>query len=69
MNSGTVIGPIDDVRALITATMAEIEEIYDENYEWKNSDQFYITNIWGRQEQVFRGEETFSNSTNETNLS
>lgn len=50
LNSGTVIGPIDDVRALIAATMAEIKETYDEEYQWKESDQFYISNIWGRQE-------------------
>lgn len=50
LNSGTVIGPVSDVRDLITATMAEIKETYDEEYRWKESDQFYISNIWGRQE-------------------
>lgn len=50
LNSGTVIGPTEHVRALVNATMAEIDATYDEDYQWKDSDQFYIANIWGRQE-------------------
>lgn len=50
LNSGTVIGPIDDMRALITATMEEINASYTTEYEFSESDQYYISNIWGRQE-------------------
>jgi hypothetical protein len=50
LNSGTVIGPIDDMRKFIDATMAEIEHTYDAGYEFKESDQYYVANVWGRQE-------------------
>jgi hypothetical protein len=50
LNSGTVIGPVSDVRDLIDATILEIEATYDANFKNSESDQFYIANIWGRQE-------------------
>ncbi|KAI9171831.1 hypothetical protein HJFPF1_01322 [Paramyrothecium foliicola] len=50
LNSGTLIGPVDDVRALIDATMEEIEATYDPDYVHSESDQFYLANVWGRQE-------------------
>ena len=50
LNSGTVMGPINDMKTLIAATMAEIEATYNAEYEFKESDQYYISNIWGRQE-------------------
>lgn len=57
LNSGTVMGPIDDMRTLIKATMEEIKATYDTEYEFKESDQYYISNIWGRQE-YYRSLET-----------
>lgn len=50
LNSGTVIGPVGDMKALIAATMEEINATYNTEYEFKESDQYYISNIWGRQE-------------------
>jgi hypothetical protein len=50
LNSGTVIGPIADVRTLIDGTMEEIEQTYDTSFQFSDSDQFYIANVWGRQE-------------------
>lgn len=50
LNSGTIIGPIGDFRKFITATMEEIKTTYDAAYEFKESDQYYMANIWGRQE-------------------
>lgn len=50
LNSGTVIGPVDDVRKLINATMDEIAATHDPEYELSESDQYYIANVWSRQE-------------------
>lgn len=50
LNSGTVIGPVDDVRALVAATLEEINATYSTEYYYSESDQYYISNIWGRQE-------------------
>ncbi|POR32251.1 Uncharacterized protein TPAR_07551 [Tolypocladium paradoxum] len=50
LNSGTVIGPINDMRRLIDATMDEIAATHDAEYEFRESDQYYIANVWGRQE-------------------
>ncbi|OAQ99034.1 hypothetical protein LLEC1_02508, partial [Akanthomyces lecanii] len=50
LNSGTVIGPVGDMRTYINATMAEIARTYDANFENRESDQYYLANVWGRQE-------------------
>lgn len=50
LNSGTVIGRIDDMRTLINATLGEVEGTYNPEYQFKESDQFYVSNLWGRQE-------------------
>lgn len=50
LNSGTVIGPVGDVRRLIDAAMNEINATYDEAFEFRNSDQYYLSNVWARQE-------------------
>ncbi|KAI6783125.1 uncharacterized protein J7T54_000627 [Emericellopsis cladophorae] len=50
LNSGTVIARIDDLRKLMRATLDEIKDTYDEEYEFRESDQYYVANIWGRQE-------------------
>ncbi|OAA44675.1 hypothetical protein BBO_04158 [Beauveria brongniartii RCEF 3172] len=50
LNSGTVIGPVGDLRTYINVTMAEISRTYDTNFENSESDQYYLANVWGRQE-------------------
>lgn len=50
LNSGTVIGPVGDVKRLIDATMDEIQATYDETFELRDSDQYYVSNVWARQE-------------------
>lgn len=50
LNSGTVLGPVGDMRRLIDTTMDEIKATYDESFELRDSDQYYISNVWARQE-------------------
>lgn len=50
LNSGTVLGPVGDLRRYITATMGEIRRTYDVNFENRESDQYYLSNVWARQE-------------------
>ncbi|KEY75260.1 hypothetical protein S7711_07614 [Stachybotrys chartarum IBT 7711] len=50
LNSGTVIGPTADMRRLVDATMDEIEATYDAEFPQSESDQYYLSNVWGRQE-------------------
>ncbi|EQL02891.1 hypothetical protein OCS_01391 [Ophiocordyceps sinensis CO18] len=50
LNSGTVLGPVGDMRRLIDITMDEIKATYDESFELRDSDQYYISNVWARQE-------------------
>ncbi|PHH71317.1 hypothetical protein CDD82_6589 [Ophiocordyceps australis] len=50
LNSGTVMGPVGDIRRVLAATMAEIANTYDANFELRESDQYYISNVWARQE-------------------
>ncbi|KAL6891947.1 hypothetical protein GGI43DRAFT_205018 [Trichoderma evansii] len=50
LNSGTLMGPIGDLRSYIAATMDEIRATYDPQYEFRESDQYYMANVWGRQE-------------------
>ncbi|ATY63180.1 hypothetical protein A9K55_008440 [Cordyceps militaris] len=50
LNSGTVIGPVGDMRRYINVTMAEIARTYNAQFENSESDQYYLANVWGRQE-------------------
>ena len=50
LNSGTLIGPVRDMRDMFNATMQKVLETFDEKYEYKNSDQYYFQNVWGEQE-------------------
>lgn len=50
LNSGTVLAPVGDLRTYINITMAEIARTYDPEFENKESDQFYLANVWARQE-------------------
>ncbi|KAK5992883.1 hypothetical protein PT974_06305 [Cladobotryum mycophilum] len=50
LNSGTVMAPIGDMKRYLAATMDEIRATHDPEYEFKESDQYYLSNVWGRQE-------------------
>lgn len=50
LNSGTLMGPAADMREYVAATLYEILNSYDEKYAHSESDQFYLANVWGRQE-------------------
>lgn len=50
LNSGTLIGPAGHMRAYISATMYEIMNSWNPDNMYKDSDQFYLANVWGRQE-------------------
>lgn len=50
LNSGTVMAPVSDLRELIHDTMAEINATYDKKFSAREADQYYLSNIWGRQE-------------------
>ncbi|KAL3952542.1 hypothetical protein ACCO45_012485 [Purpureocillium lilacinum] len=49
-NSGSVIGPIGDLRDFINAGIAEMEATFDPKFEYHNSDQVYLARLFGRQE-------------------
>ncbi|KAK2606407.1 hypothetical protein QQS21_003226 [Conoideocrella luteorostrata] len=50
LNSGTVIGPIRDIRRVVDVTIEEIGATYDTEFWQSDSDQYYLSNVWGRQE-------------------
>lgn len=50
LNSGTLMGPVKDMREMFNATMKKVQETFDENYRGKDSDQNYFQNLWGEQE-------------------
>jgi hypothetical protein len=50
LNSGTIMGPAKDMRAMFSATMEVLRRKFDEDYEFRNSDQFYFQEMWTEQE-------------------
>jgi hypothetical protein len=50
LNSGTIMGPASDMRALFQATKNKIDTTYDENNEQRNSDQMYLSDTWAEQD-------------------
>ncbi|KAJ5693453.1 hypothetical protein N7462_002876 [Penicillium macrosclerotiorum] len=50
LNSGTIMGPAKDMRKLFAATLDRIAETYDPNHQFSDSDQMYMSDIWGVQE-------------------
>lgn len=50
LNSGTVMGPLGDLRELMDAVLEYIKAVYDEDFKYKNSDQYYISSMYARQE-------------------
>lgn len=56
LNSGSVIGPLGDLRKFMDAAVAEMEETYDLQFKYRDSDQIYIARLFGQQE-VTRAEQ------------
>ncbi|RSL82818.1 hypothetical protein CEP51_004920 [Fusarium floridanum] len=50
LNSGTVIGPLGDLSTFIEAALSAIEDNWDQDYFFRDSDQFYISSLYARQE-------------------
>ncbi|KAM0338120.1 hypothetical protein ACHAPU_011448 [Fusarium lateritium] len=50
LNSGTVIGPLGDLRKFIDATLSLIEDDWNQDFLFRDSDQFYIAALYARQE-------------------
>ena len=50
LNSGTIMGPVGDMRELFAATLKRIKDTYDPTHEFSDSDQRYMSDIWGEQE-------------------
>lgn len=52
LNSGTIMGPVKDIRDLFRATMNTIELEFDEDFDYRTSDQHYLSMVWGEQERA-----------------
>ena len=50
LNSGTIMGPARDMRAMFAATMNIVHRKYDEEFQFHNSDQYYFQEMWAEQE-------------------
>ncbi|KAM0192739.1 hypothetical protein ACHAPQ_008215 [Fusarium lateritium] len=50
LNSGTVIGPLGDLRNFIDAALSLIEDDWNQDFLFRDSDQFYIAALYARQE-------------------
>ncbi|KAF5005458.1 hypothetical protein FDECE_8123 [Fusarium decemcellulare] len=50
LNSGTVIGPLADLHTFIDAAISLIEDNWDHDYFFRDSDQYYISTLYARQE-------------------
>ncbi|KAG5929488.1 hypothetical protein E4U42_005753 [Claviceps africana] len=50
LNSGTIIGPVSDLSKVIDASIHEINVTYSQDYWQRDSDQYYLANLFGRQE-------------------
>ncbi|KAF5662212.1 hypothetical protein FHETE_8102 [Fusarium heterosporum] len=49
-NSGSVIGPLGDLRNFIDAGIESLETTFDPNFKYKTSDQIYLARMYARQE-------------------
>jgi hypothetical protein len=52
LNSGTILGPVKDLRRLFQATMAKVDKTWDPEFYGRNSDQMYLADVWADQEFV-----------------
>ncbi|RFN42601.1 hypothetical protein FIE12Z_12764 [Fusarium flagelliforme] len=50
LNSGTVIGPLGDLRQVIDAALLLIENTWNATFKYRNSDQYYLGKLYARQE-------------------
>ncbi|KAJ5446839.1 hypothetical protein N7445_001660 [Penicillium cf. griseofulvum] len=50
LNSGTIIGPVGNMREFFAATLERIEATYNAQNKFGESDQMYMADIWGEQE-------------------
>ncbi|KFA62570.1 hypothetical protein S40285_05817 [Stachybotrys chlorohalonatus IBT 40285] len=50
LNSGTVIGPLGDLRKFVNATLEYIQDNFNPENRYRNSDQFYAATLYARQE-------------------
>ncbi|KAM0349121.1 hypothetical protein ACHAP4_010611 [Fusarium culmorum] len=50
LNSGTVIGPLGDLRDCVDAALILIEGTWNVTFNHRNSDQFYLGKLYARQE-------------------
>jgi hypothetical protein len=50
LNSGTIMGPAGDMRAMFRATVDKMTKTWDPDFELHNSDQLYFGEVWGDQE-------------------
>lgn len=52
VNSGTIIGPVADMRELFRATWSKVEKTFDPENGSRNSDQMYFADVFADQEYV-----------------
>ncbi|KXS98935.1 hypothetical protein AC578_7464 [Pseudocercospora eumusae] len=52
LNSGSIMGPVKDIRNLFKATMDQITLEWDDDFIHKTSDQHYLSILWGDQEEA-----------------
>lgn len=50
LNSGTIMGPVGDLREMFAATVDMLSRKFDENWELNYSDQYIFAEVWGEQE-------------------
>ncbi|KAJ5466649.1 hypothetical protein N7539_009378 [Penicillium diatomitis] len=50
LNSGTIMGPVKDMRLMFAATLDLIAKRYSREGDWSDSDQLYMSEVWGMQE-------------------
>lgn len=50
LNSGTIIGPVNDMRDMFNGTMQQVRRAFDENFNEHNSDQYYFQDVFAAQE-------------------
>lgn len=49
LNSGTIMGPVKDMRDLLNGAMSMLQRTFHEEYEFRTSDQFYFQEVWAEQ--------------------
>lgn len=60
LNSGSVIGPLGHLRDLVDASLKLINETWSEDFKFRNSDQYYLSKLYVRQE-IHRAKEINGN--------